>query len=347
MRLIGIDCQIPSTKVFNEDIVELVKFYSDGRYKGSLDDLETLIRRFLKLTGSRTRFWRAEDEKPLSLINTAVERSLKMAGIKKDEIGLMIYSGIDRGFIEPSNASVLCKALGISKARCFDIVDACMGWSSAVQTAYSFLNTNEALKYAMLINAEFPMDKKGTILPENYVINNVSELDWKAPSFTLGEACSVCIFKKEKELPLQFAFHEEAIHADLCSIPLMNSEKYLPDEESPKADMRFYSMGAQLLEKGMQPAVNVLQELFEKMKDKPKMIFPHSISHKVIEEASRKAGINVKSYSTFQELGNLATVSIPSAITKALLNHDINHDDKIVGWVASAGMKFSAFEIQL
>lgn len=348
MRLIGIDCQIPSNKISNEDIVEMVKFYSSTHYNGSLQKLEIVIRRFLKLTGSSTRFWRAEKEKPIELLGNAVSRSLRMAGISRQEINLVLYSGIDRGFIEPCNASFLCQALEMNNVRCFDIVDACMGWSSAVQTAHAFFKADETLEYIMLLNAEFPMDKKGTVLPYNFTISDAKELDWKSPSFTLGEAASACIFKKDDSISPQFAFIENQEFAQMCAIPLMNFEKYLtsPDLIS-QSEMQFYANGADLLEKGMQPSCDVLKELLDKLEYIPKIIFPHSVSEKIIQQAFSNMNLDLIPCSTFSELGNVATVSIPSAITKTLLNGGIGQGDKCIAWVASAGMKFSAIEISL
>jgi len=348
MRLIGIDAQIPSNRIYNEDIIELVNFYSGPHYREPLQKLETTVRRFLKLTGSDTRFWRNENEKPIELLKIAVQRALKMAGITKNEINLVIYSGIDRGFIEPCNASFICRALEMNGTRCFDIVDACMGWSSAVQTAHAFFKADEALEFVMIINAEFPMDKKGTILPVNFTISELKELDWKAPSLTLGEAASACIFKRDEAINIQFEFIENSAFAHLCSIPLINHEKYLPDADILlQPDMQFYSNGAALLEIGMSSSCDVLQHLISKLDYVPDAIFPHSVSEKIIQQAFTVSKLEIKHFSTFTELGNVATVSVPSAISKALLNGNIKKGNKCIAWVASAGMKFSAIEIRL
>ena len=347
MRLTGIDCQIPSNKISNEDIIEMVRYYSDAHFKGGWPKLETIIRRFLKLTGSKTRFWRAEKERPLDFLKLAVNRALRMAGIEKKHIDLVIYSGIDRGFIEPSNASFFCHSLGMNSVRCFDIVDACMGWSSAVQTAHAFFKADNSLQYILLLNAEFPLDKIGTILPENFTIREAKELDWKAPSFTLGEAASACIFKRDDSVTPQFSFIENAEFVSLCSIPLMNFKKYAEDPDSIFQDMQFYSDGATLLEKGMQASCDVLTDLINKLDHTPTVVFPHSVSEKIIQQAFNKMKLTLTPYSTFPELGNIATVSIPSAITKAILNGQIQKDAKCIAWVASAGMKFSAIEIYL
>ena len=349
MRLTGIGCQIPSVKISNEDVIEMVKFYSHTHFKGGLQKLETITRRFLKLTGSNTRFWRSDREKPVELLSHTVNRALRMAGIEKKDINMVIYSGIDRGFIEPSNASFLCYTLGMNNIRCFDIVDACMGWSSAVQTAHAFFKADQSLQYIMLLNAEFPMDKKGTILPENFTIKEPKELDWKSPSFTLGEAVSACIFQRDDSISPQFNFIEDSAYASLCSIPLINFEKYLNDQDKiSQVELQFYADGAALLESGMHSSVDALKELLKKIDYTPHVIFPHSVSEKIIQQAFENMKLNdILPYSTFTELGNVATVSIPSAICKALLTEQVKKGDRCIAWVASAGMKFSAIEIYL
>jgi 3-oxoacyl-[acyl-carrier-protein] synthase III len=346
MRLTGIDCQIPSNKVTNEDIIEMVRYYSMPCFNGAVSKLETLVRRFLKLTGVKTRFWRAQNERPTDMAIIAFQRALKMANLNKGEINLLIYSGIDRGFIEPANASFFCKLFGIN-CRNFDIVDGCMGWSSAVQTAYSFLNSDEAINNIMIVNAEFPMDKKGTVLPGNFSIREIKELDWKSPSFTLGEAISVCIFSRNEDEKNLFEFIEAPNNAQYCYIPVINFEKYVDEDLPVQEDMQFYSDGSALLENGMQSSIDVLKKMLERIDYTPKFIFPHSVSERIIQEALNRSETNFTAYSTFSELGNLATVSIPSAITKACLKKEIEKGDRCIAWVASAGMKFSAIEICL
>ncbi len=348
MHLIGIDCQVPSNKISNEDIIELVKYYSKNHFPKGISNLEILIRRFLKLTGSNTRFWRKENEKPIDIIISCVERALLKGGISKNDIDLVIYSGIDRGFFEPSNASIFCKALGMNNVRCFDIVDACMGWSTSVQTAYAYFKSDESFQNILIINAEFPMDLKGTILPENFTIREAKELDWKSPSFTLGEAVSATIYQRDDSISTQFSFIEKNEFASLCSIPLMNFEKYLLDQnEIIQSEMQFYADGAALFDNGIYPACDVLKKILTKINYTPKMVFPHSVSEKVIKSAFKNLNIELEYYSTFSELGNIATVSIPSGITKALVNGQISKGDKCIAWVASAGMKFSAHDISL
>ncbi|HEY6974974.1 MAG TPA: hypothetical protein VH396_01725 [Chitinophagaceae bacterium] len=349
MRLTGIDCQIPSRQIFNEDIVELVKCYSEAHYNHKLTELETLIKKFLCRTGIESRFWRAKKEKPIDLIKTSVDNSLKMANIDTRDIDLVIYSSIDRGFIEPANASFICKALGLNNVRSFDIVDACMGWATAVQVANSLLESSSSINSVLIINAEFPMDNKGSVLPDNFTICDNKELRWKSASFTLGEAASACVFQKDTSANCKFEFIENPQNADLCKISLENFEKYIagPQEKCSFPNLNFFANSSSLLQNGMDPAISVLRTLMDKLNYNPKIIFPHSVSVKIIKDASMSAGVQSLIYSTFSKLGNLATASVPGSIKQALSEKLIQKNERAIAWIASAGMKFSAFEIQL
>jgi 3-oxoacyl-[acyl-carrier-protein] synthase III len=345
MQLAGIGCQSPTNKIINEAVIDLVKYYSNSVYRGSISDLERVVRGFLSLTGIESRYWRADSDKPIDIIHSVFETALHEAGIQKEDIDLVIYSGIDRGFVEPANANFICKTLGLQPKRNFDVVDACMGWVSALQIADALLEKENSFNHVLIVNAEFPMDKKGTILPNNFTIENLEELQWKSPSFTLGEAASACVFKRSETESL-YEFIEMPEYASLCFIPLVNYDKYA-ELTGDDLVMRFFANGTDLLKLGMQPAIDVLQRLLKRIQYTPATIFPHSVSEKVIKTACNNAGIGVDVHSTFQQYGNLATVSIPSAIKRAYINHKINKGDKTIAWIASAGMKFAAIEIQL
>jgi 3-oxoacyl-[acyl-carrier-protein] synthase III len=146
----------------------------------------------------------------------------------------------------------------------------------------------------------------------------------------------------------KFEFIEDGDNANLCSIPLLNFDKFLPNVDSTnQTEMQFYAFGTALLEKGLLPSIEVLKKLLNRLSYSPKIIFPHSVSSKIIQEATVASKLNLNIYSIFTELGNIATVSIPAAITKAMQTGVITKNDKCVAWVASAGMKFAAFEVYL
>jgi 3-oxoacyl-[acyl-carrier-protein] synthase III len=347
MYIKGIDCQIPSNKILNGEILELVEFYSKPYFKGdSMNDLLQEISIYLNSINIKSRYWRKSSENPMNLIKKSVETALNNAKLQKKDIDLVIFCSIDRGYMEPANATLVANLLGMEKVRSFDITDACMGWCTATQIAQSMLK-NE-VEHILIISSECPMDNNGSILPNNFKIKSKEELEWKIPSFTIGEAVSATILGKGKG-KCEYRFLENPKYSDLCSIPIHNPPKFgIKSQKSEgKIPLQFYAYGSDMAMKGVRNAIRIFNEFKTENNYEPDIIFPHSISKKIIDYTSEKAKVKGQICSTFSTLGNLATSSIPSAIVKAKKTGLINKKSKMLGWIGSAGLKFSVFEIKL
>jgi acyl-CoA:acyl-CoA alkyltransferase len=52
-----------------------------------------------------------------------MEAAFRKASVTSGDIDLLIYCGVDKGFVEPANAYFFADALGM-RAQCYDLVDA-------------------------------------------------------------------------------------------------------------------------------------------------------------------------------------------------------------------------------
>ena len=135
MYLSGIGCELPTEQIFNDEIVELVAYYSRGVYTGDLGALLSSIDAKLRRAGITSRYWRSSKERPIALLQRACEVALKQSNVGRDQVDFVIYVGVDRGFAEPANACFIAKELGMNRARTFDVADACLGWSTGTEIA--------------------------------------------------------------------------------------------------------------------------------------------------------------------------------------------------------------------
>lgn len=345
MHFKGLNCQIPSSRISNKEIIEMLKFYSRSNFKKQeLNEILTKVDLYLNALGIESRYWRTKKEKPIDFISEAIIGALKDAKLCKDDIDLIIYCSVDRAFMEPANASFISKIMGFKNVQSFDVTDACMGWSTATYIGQSLFS--DRVRNILIVSAEFPMDQKGSIIPENFTIKSLEELSWKMPSYTIGEAASATILSKGGRQQ-KYSFSEKNEYADLCSIPIKVPPKFGNESEKIKGKKRFqfYAYGGEMATRGVRTAINLINEFILNNGYDPDIVFPHSISKKIIDYATEKSAINAISYSTFSQFGNLATSSIPSAIMMAKENNLINKDSKMIGWIGSAGLKFSVFEI--
>src|SRR3954451_2051032 len=169
MYLAGVACGLPSERIYNDEILELVEYYSRGLYRGDIGRLIETIDTKLRRTGIESRYWRAAKERPITLLQQACEEALMESTVARNDVDFVIYVGVDRGFMEPANACFVAKALGMDRARTFDIVDACLGWCTATEVAQAlFVAAPGAV--ALVVSAEFPMRMNGVVIPECFTV---------------------------------------------------------------------------------------------------------------------------------------------------------------------------------
>ena len=347
MKIAGVNCVLPSQKIDNREIIELVSYYSRNIFRGDVENLKSIIKQNLENSGIKTRYWRNPKERPLDLIYDSFNQNIIVSDISKKDIDTVIYVGVDRGFIEPANASFIAKKIGLPNARTFDIVDACMGWCTATQIAQALIKSEEA-KNILIVSSECPMDKNGIVFPGNFKVKDLNELKWKFPSYTIGEAVSTTILCRSNH-KWSYVFSSDAKNVDLCTIPLYKYNEYSDFSEKigSKNKFMFSAYGRELYFAGFKDAVKILEQKISMMKIKPSLILPHSVSSRVPDKVNELLGLKNKIYTTFPDLGNVATSSIPAHLFFGLLSKKIKKGDSLIGWIASGGLKYSAFDIYI
>ncbi|HEY2094672.1 MAG TPA: hypothetical protein VGJ81_22660 [Thermoanaerobaculia bacterium] len=340
----GVACVVPEAMVRNHEIVELIDYHSRGIYDGNLRSMLTEVGAKIARTGIVSRHWRTSKERPFALLRRACDEALAKSGVTASEVDFVIYAGVDRGFAEPANACFVAKELGMRDARTFDVADACLGWSTATEIAQGmFASAPGAI--ALVVSAEFPMRPNGAVLPECFTIATHEELDWKFPAFTLGEAATASVLVGDGPA-WQYSHEAHNEFADLCSVALAPANDYagasarLSDE--PRGSFRAY--GSELALQTYKPAVRVLRDALMG-DDSPRIVFPHSVIGPYIESVVRRVSPHLTVFSTFSDMGNVATSSLPSCVARARDQRIIQPDDVPLAWVAASGLKVSAFRI--
>lgn len=344
MYLAGVAYALPAERIFNDEILELVTYYSRGVYTGDFGALLSSIDAKLRRIGIASRYWRSPKERPIALLQRACEAALKQSNVDRNEVDFVIYVGVDRGFAEPANACFIARELGMNRARTFDIADACLGWSTGTEIAQAlFASAPGAV--ALIASAEFPMRLGGAVIPECFKIASDAELEWKFPAFTLGEAATASILLGGG--PSWRYIHESHNEfADLCTVGLGPSSEYAEPSSrlSQSVNSGFRAYGSDLAKQTFRPAVRVLRELVSRI-GTPRVVFPHSAIGPCIDRVAARVSPELQVFSTFTEMGNLATSSLPSCISRARQQGIPNAADVAIGWVAASGLKVSAFEI--
>ena len=152
MKIESIAYALPSKRVSNDEIIqEVLSKNSDHLENRERTLIESMIRRFFKMSGTVTRFHRQNGEKAIDFALKAGREAIRKAGVNPQDIDLLIYAGVGRGWVEPATANLFQSELNLSSATCFDVLDACASWIRSLAIARSFL-AQKVYKLIMIIN---------------------------------------------------------------------------------------------------------------------------------------------------------------------------------------------------
>lgn len=101
----------------------------------------------------RERRWCSADQSTADLAEQAAKRALANAGLKAEELDLLIIATDTPEFVSPSTASVVQYRIGAKNAGTFDINTACAGFVTGMDVAAKFIRADERYQNVMVIGA--------------------------------------------------------------------------------------------------------------------------------------------------------------------------------------------------
>src|SRR6478735_6099587 len=142
-RITGTGSYLPPRRVTNADLA------TELAAKG----VETSDQWIVERTGIRARHFAAPEVSTSDLGVQAARQALEAAGVRAEEIDLIIVATSTPDMIFPSAASILQHKLGIAGCPAFDVQAVCSGFVYALTIADSMIKTGAASK-ALVIGAE-------------------------------------------------------------------------------------------------------------------------------------------------------------------------------------------------
>lgn len=334
MKIMSIAYALPSRLVTNDEIIQEVlaknSEHLENRDRGLI---ESMIRRFFKMSGTETRFHRSNGEKAIDFALKAGRDAIQKAGIGPGDIDLLIYAGVGRGWVEPATANLFQSELGLTSATCFDVLDACASWIRSLSIARSFLS-QKVYKRIMIINCEFNFKEYA-----NFEIRDAKDLENSFSAFTIGEAATATIVTSNGDYDdSNFTFKTWGEKHGLCKIPLPNASDFNPNGERLKP-MSFFTAPAELLSFTVRKLVSHFketQEIAEKVHD---IIIGHAVSVATTSRVIRILGLNPESvFETHNRFGNTVSASLPLALAVADEEGRLQRGNRVLLMMGSAGV---------
>ena len=336
MRILNISYALPSQEVSNETLIkELVEKNRENLSSEELVSIETQMRKLFKMSGTVTRYHRGIGERALDFGVKAGKAALKKAGVKPEDVDLLIYAGVARGWIEPATANLFQSELGLKSATCFDVMDACASWIRSLAIAKSFL-AQKAYKLVMILNCEFTFREYA-----NFDFKSSDDLENAFSVFTIGEAATATLLTAEgADDDSLFSFKTWGDKHGLCKIPLPNADDFSPNHSSDGLKpMSFFTMPGELLSFTVRKLVSHFKEtqaIASKVHD---IFIGHAVSVASTSKVVKLLGLDPsRVFETHARFGNTVAASLPLALAVAVAEGKLVRGMRVSLLMGSAGV---------
>jgi 3-oxoacyl-[acyl-carrier-protein] synthase III len=243
MRIASICHDIPSRRITTDWIVDKLAASNPHFSMSDRDQLVRVARAFLERAGSGTKYQVNDGENALDSALRCCAKALEVARIDRRDVGIVIFAGVGRAWLEPATATVIQAELGLHDATSFDVLDGCAGWLRALQIANGLFAVN-AGKVALIVNCECGFEDFG-----RWHFDTLEEVEDHLATFTIGEASTATVLVDDPSVGDEyFSFRTFGEHATLCMIPLGNERQFLPEGTlSRRPPMKFFARSHELL----------------------------------------------------------------------------------------------------
>ena len=114
------------------------------------EDVDTWLRQNVQIYERR---WCDKNESTADLAEKACQIALDKAGLKPEDIDLLIIATDTPEYISPSTASVIQDRLKLVNAGTFDVNTACAGFVTALDIATKYIQADDQYKYILVVGA--------------------------------------------------------------------------------------------------------------------------------------------------------------------------------------------------
>ncbi len=229
-----------------------------------------------------------------------------LAKFDKSKIDALFFCGIERDFSEPSTAHIIADTLGIEANICFDISNACHGFTCGLEVARAMIATGQ-IEYALVTTAELPsrITRSAIDLFKSGKINAKDNPEYLG-AFTIGDAGGTMIIGRSEGGSGLKLINTKALSKwkDLCYY------KFLEDNT-----VSFSMQMAKICKKTLTLCRNMVPETMRLLNWTPSDIdifIPHQVGLKPYLETLNIFGVSqAKSIATFPKYGNLISATLP------------------------------------
>jgi len=301
-KIIGTGSYAPEKVITNADLEKMV------------DTSDQWIR---ERTGIRERRVAREDESSGDMAEVAARRALEDAGVKADEIDLLVLGTTTPDLVFPSTACLLQARLGLPDCGAMDVNAACSGFMYALSIADKFIRCGDAKK-ALVVG----VDKLTAML------------DWndRGTAVLFGDGAGAVVLEVSEEPGiLSTHIHAAGRHSDLLNVEVGVSTGF---KAETNGGVYIQMKGNEVFKVAVRTLGRIVDETLEHnhmSKDDLDWLIPHQANYRIISATAKKLGMTMDQVIiTVDRYGNTSAGSVPMALDYAVKSGKVKRGEMLM-----------------
>jgi len=273
-------------------------------------------------TGIKSRHIAEDGETTSTLATEASRRALEMAGVKPEEVDMIVLGTTSPDMIMPNTGALVQKHLGAVNASAFDIYAACSGFVYALTIADKFVKESPEKKI-LAIGSE--------------LLSSITDWQDRNTCVLFGDAAGAALVSGSSDGDrgiLSTHLHSEGCLWELLYIP-GGGCVYPPSAEmAEKRDYCIRMHGNEVYKHAVRSLTDVAREAMSTNNLKPEdvdLFIPHQANIRIISATARKLSMSMdKVVVTVDQHGNTSAASVPLALDTAVRDGRIQRGETVL-----------------
>ena len=285
-------------------------------------------------TGIGQRHIANQEETVAYMAASAAGEALRAAGMRPEEIDLILVSTMSSEKIMPCAACEVQKLIGAANATCFDLNSACTGFLLALNTAQAYLG-QQIYKKALVIGAE--------------VLSHLTNWQDRSTCVLFGDGAGAVVLEAEDDAVYIQATHSIGKSGEALTCTSRNQPEFI-ENGADLAPTYMQMDGKEVFKFAVSKVPEVIQEVLEKSgktKEEIRFYILHQANQRIVSSVSKHMKEPLEKYPmNIETLGNTSSASIPLLLDEWNKNGKLKAGDWIILSGFGGGLTYGASLIQ-
>ena len=285
-------------------------------------------------TGIGQRHIANQKETVAYMAASAAGEALRAAGMRPEEIDLILVSTMSSEKIMPCAACEVQKLIGAANATCFDLNSACTGFLLALNTAQAYLG-QQIYKKALVIGAE--------------VLSHLTNWQDRSTCVLFGDGAGAVVLEAEDDAVYIQATHSIGKSGEALTCTSRNQPEFI-ENGADLAPTYMQMDGKEVFKFAVSKVPEVIQEVLEKSgktKEEIRFYILHQANQRIVSSVSKHMKEPLEKYPmNIETLGNTSSASIPLLLDEWNKNGKLKAGDWIILSGFGGGLTYGASLIQ-